>query len=348
MVEKIKRQKIEERQELTYEEKQAHIARKSDERCCHCGKKVYFDFGATVEHFVPLSKGGTNKDINLYMLCADCNQKKGNYIYHPEDYMNYLKPQHMNKLKEYFHSYIQSFEFVNRHNIFACDIYKTNLCSLPYEMSMRLPKNKRNSILERATTTLWIKRATRKDIDKLTDYMLAIYKKRISKDIDRQTIKLLIEYYMSVGCIYYQESDKGVKTLSAIRIEESDSPSLRSVNKFLFANNFVLYNNNQTLSMLVNFIMEDLPYRLADEQNLCQIPITANFPLSPVEPISYIFVEKTKPDCLPRDDKDLQEFFSKFSKESEKSKDLESKIRNKVSEDIALTLLMGKDYKGEN
>ena len=73
---KLERQKIVERDDFTFDERE-HIAAKSHHKCAHCGKEVYFGYGATVDHFVPLNKGGTNRDINLIMLCNDCNKEKG-------------------------------------------------------------------------------------------------------------------------------------------------------------------------------------------------------------------------------------------------------------------------------
>lgn len=35
----------------------------------------------TVDHVVPLSKGGTNKPRNLVTACAECNQRKGARVY---------------------------------------------------------------------------------------------------------------------------------------------------------------------------------------------------------------------------------------------------------------------------
>jgi 5-methylcytosine-specific restriction endonuclease McrA len=43
------------------------------EKCKKCGTKK----NLTIDHIIPLSKGGTNKFSNLQCLCKKCNQKKG-------------------------------------------------------------------------------------------------------------------------------------------------------------------------------------------------------------------------------------------------------------------------------
>lgn len=43
-------------------------------RPCHwCGRA-----GTTVDHLVPISRGGTNDDDNLVSACAKCNEARGN------------------------------------------------------------------------------------------------------------------------------------------------------------------------------------------------------------------------------------------------------------------------------
>lgn len=44
-------------------------------KCLECGAKD----NLTVDHIVPLSRGGTNYFANLQTLCKNCNSKKGNH-----------------------------------------------------------------------------------------------------------------------------------------------------------------------------------------------------------------------------------------------------------------------------
>lgn len=47
-------------------------------RCYYCGKKAKL----TVDHIVPLSRGGTNDPSNIVGACEHCNSSKGNKLPH--------------------------------------------------------------------------------------------------------------------------------------------------------------------------------------------------------------------------------------------------------------------------
>lgn len=61
--------------EFTYEEWEALCA-KYDYCCLSCGKQAPL----TVDHIIPLSKGGSNDISNIQPLCKPCNSKKGTKI----------------------------------------------------------------------------------------------------------------------------------------------------------------------------------------------------------------------------------------------------------------------------
>lgn len=49
-----------------------------DGKCLKCG--LLFSWEFTLDHIVPLSKGGTNEEFNLQTLCDNCNRDKGSQI----------------------------------------------------------------------------------------------------------------------------------------------------------------------------------------------------------------------------------------------------------------------------
>jgi 5-methylcytosine-specific restriction protein A len=77
-----------------------YIKEHYEHKCHYCGKKITDDADLTVDHLVPLSRGGRHELSNLKICCADCNFNKGNMT--ESEYCNYLKtgivPQNINHL----------------------------------------------------------------------------------------------------------------------------------------------------------------------------------------------------------------------------------------------------------
>jgi 5-methylcytosine-specific restriction endonuclease McrA len=56
--------------------KRERIYKRDGRRCMWCGRKD----NLTIDHIVPLSKGGSNDDENLQTLCKSCNQDKADEL----------------------------------------------------------------------------------------------------------------------------------------------------------------------------------------------------------------------------------------------------------------------------
>lgn len=57
---------------------------KKSKICCWCNDPLTLE-KATVEHIVPLSRGGLNNANNMKLACKGCNQKRGNEMPELED-----------------------------------------------------------------------------------------------------------------------------------------------------------------------------------------------------------------------------------------------------------------------
>ena len=342
MSDKIKRQKIMEREYFSYEEK-ANFALKSDNRCCHCGKKVFINYGATVEHFIPLSKGGTNRDINMIMLCQECNEKKDNFIYNPDDYLLYLKEEHMEKIRGYFDSYIKSFDFINRDNLLACDRYKISIVPMAEGLhdilTSKYNKKKRykniKQILNNKSKNFWMKRATMNDSDKLTAYFIKYLKKYDSLDSE-YAARINIEFWLTFGCIYYIEVNNEIKVFVTVSVTKANNRvtiGKEKIDYFLTINIFSYYSTDNAYTIALN-LSREIPERLCKEQGLLQMPVryrvlnedTLRYDLldgaiynNPSFTESFMILYDGKSggiDALPPISKDekLNDFFKKFGK----------------------------------
>lgn len=53
------------------------LSENKETKCIYCETKLTND-NATTDHIVPISEGGNNAQINLVVVCFDCNNGRGN------------------------------------------------------------------------------------------------------------------------------------------------------------------------------------------------------------------------------------------------------------------------------
>lgn len=98
---------MEERRLFTYEERK-NILKRSYNICACCGQKLTTKT-MTVEHVIPLSRGGTNDPKNLIALCYDCNQLKDNMLYIPTGFYSALINKSLIiELEQYVHNWFET------------------------------------------------------------------------------------------------------------------------------------------------------------------------------------------------------------------------------------------------
>lgn len=60
------------------------ILEKTNGYCACCGKPLDLKT-LSIDHYIPRSRGGDSRIINLYPLCEDCNSKKASEIYYGDE-----------------------------------------------------------------------------------------------------------------------------------------------------------------------------------------------------------------------------------------------------------------------
>ncbi len=329
----LPRQKITEREFLT-DDDMRELLKKSGGKCSHCGKKIFAGYNATTEHFVPLSQGGTNRDINLVALCPDCNKEKGSLIYRPKDYLTYLSAEELDKLDDYFDSFVRSFEFVHHGNLLACDAYKLFLSYADERMARGMRKRNKNvdAILKKCSTIVWLRRVTQKEREAILEYYIKCLKK-YGHFASREAAEINIDFWMTFGCIYYVAVGGEIKSIVAVSLTKDPVTADFELSNYtsyfhLTMDMFSYYASEMALN-LTSILMQHIPAALAQEQKLIQLPMRIRcFDNDPIKCLLRMdanafvsspfynvvtcgtFGEKKFPPI--REDKALNTFFGKF------------------------------------
>lgn len=276
----INQRKYYDREKFTYEEKQ-RICFKSDNQCCHCGKKIFVGYEATVDHFIPLNKGGSNQFLNLIPLCKKCNEEKEDKLYNI-DYITYIKDKYRKELSNYLDSYVQVIDYVQRHRLLAYDEYKQEVFVVPKNLLGRTTyKNKKIGV--KCSYTL--KYATWNDLDKMTDYLIRYLIKNDSLD-NEKVARDNIMFWMKFGCIYYIEKNNEVTTMFALTIKHVENNNdFRGIynqpNMYIFP----YYLSDISEQIILDMIVQ-IPKLICDENKLSFIPL--NIIMLNVEKMQYL------------------------------------------------------------
>lgn len=258
--------------DFTYEEK-ASIAKKSDDKCCHCGKIKYQGYGATIDHFIPLSKGGSNRDLNLIMMCEECNKEKSNKIVDIA-YVPHLKDKYKNQLNQYLESYIHAFSFTARDRILALDEYSLLVIN-PINNKLYQSHRKQKAKIRPVGTKYLLKRATDDDFDRLCDYFEK-YLKKYNQCDGRKAVENNIGFWLQWGCIYYIERNKEIQIMTVMTIRHmpwalrySDEIQ-NALQMYIFS-----YYATDTAFSIVRNIITKFPSFIIDEQGINNVPTCA-------------------------------------------------------------------------
>ena len=292
----------EERQQIGVVKRDA-ILNKSNNKCCHCGQLISFDKKkgynqATVEHFVPLSKGGTNSIKNLIALCPSCNREKDDYIYYPLEYLDFLPNKYILELEDYFEEWLNTCNYVCNNNLLACDKYKIGLSLYGVENNYNWDFNTRNEMLYKTSKFVWFNRALQKDVKKLAEALVKREERIARKDkvkftnedkeIIKKVYKNILNIWLEIGTIYYVERPDGIKSIHCAEVYALEPEGVKGISVL----NYSMYLKRESILDLVQ-ISQSIPYMILRENDIDFIPIHQTFCDTCVEE-DYQLIFKTK------------------------------------------------------
>lgn len=62
-------------------------------KCLYCDEELNYE-NATADHIIPVSYGGNNAQVNLVVVCSDCNNERGNMPF--RDYLKIKNNKYKN------------------------------------------------------------------------------------------------------------------------------------------------------------------------------------------------------------------------------------------------------------
>ena len=309
------RKQIEDRRQLDWEERKT-ILEKSECKCARCGKPLKTS-DMTVEHIIPLSKGGTYRDENLVALCLTCNQKKGSEILHPTDYFNYLKKEHMLKAIALYKEYLRDVPWYSSHNYTKEDIY-----GISYNTGIkgRCKKTKDGSHTGYLMGTAYLKRVYRDDFEEICEYVKQYNKKY---GLDTSHINDVLEDTFKRGCIYKLCIGDNIVALLPFTIEEMPKTE-RPIYKLYINGIPHLYNKKIYYSIIrdgIIYVMECMSElnHLGVSEVIINIPVNDKFLLALMDILKCDKIGSTEDKkwegyqigfCIPRGENEMEKDFN--------------------------------------
>lgn len=315
----MQRQQITDRNDFDYEDKR-ELLQKSNGRCAHCGKQIFAGFNATVDHFIPLSKGGINQRINIVMLCKECNKEKTNKILAPKTYLKYLKPKYLKEIENYFESYIKSFDYISRGNLLQCDEYTIRIVP---DLNFNFRNKRHQARLEnKITRNFTFKRAYPDDLNRLKIFFIE-YLRKINELAGESIAKKNIEFWHKFGAIYYiEDENKDIEIMAPMTIvrDSEDSFYLKS---YIFSK-----HADKTVRQIVNILPQQIARKICEEQDMPWIR-TVNvmlindkaskylnggeyFPEDKSSVIAHSIYHIVPKNEIDKDDANIKRFYEKF------------------------------------
>ncbi len=171
---------------------------KSKGRCAHCGKPLTEKL-STIDHIIPISKGGTNDYNNLAALCDSCNSDKGDEIVAPVAYFKYLEEEHIREVKRNHDEYCEDVSWLTTKNYMREDRVEMRYMGFSKVLKGRRVRKGNNVYAHCIQNSAILYKARYEDLDEVAEYINKYHKKF---NLDTSYIEKSISDTYKKGCIY--------------------------------------------------------------------------------------------------------------------------------------------------
>lgn len=226
--------------------KKDKVLHKSKGVCSHCGRKLDLD-NMTVDHVIPLSKGGTNELKNLVALCENCNQSKSNYVVDPEDYYTHLDWVYLKDLIKKYGEYSESVNWVSKRQIFSEDMQNVSVLK-----HFHIP-----------TKGKFLVKAWYSDLNDIYMAYIRFHDRKTSRRYtkeERECVKRFVSFIFKEGCFYIYRNISGDVALvvPVVLLYTKDEDKDKMLRSNLFIPKVLMVYKKKELSNLLSMFLFDL------------------------------------------------------------------------------------------
>ena len=155
------RSRLEERTAFSWSVKEP-LLKETKGRCAHCGASLDRYDNLTVDHVIPLDKGGSNSSDNLTVLCEACNTLKSNMILPPMNWYPFLSVRRRKTLTAQMRQYMRDTDYLAEDCLIPVDMFRIEVPIViqkktgPNRRTIRMPAYINGTRMEKDDAFAWL------------------------------------------------------------------------------------------------------------------------------------------------------------------------------------------------